>query len=150
MAYSLQAISDRMEIEDLLVRYCDAIDQQHFDDLDNVFTPDAKIDYSAMGGASGSYPEVKAFLQSALPAFVDYFHMLGNIRLKLDGDRATGRVMCFNPMGVPAPDAQPHMLFLGVYYVDQYLRTNEGWRIRERVEQRSWGHNVPEWMNTGN
>ena len=41
---SLQEISDRLEIQQLLVDYSTAIDQRRFDDLDKVFTPDAYID----------------------------------------------------------------------------------------------------------
>lgn len=149
MTLSLQQISDRLEIEDLVYRYAEAIDQQRFDELDTVFTANAFVDYSMMGGEKGSYPEVKAFLRTALPALVDYYHMVGNIRIRLDGDRATGRVMCFNPMGVPRPDGGPHMVFLGLFYLDEYLRTDAGWRISRRVEERSWGYNVPDWLNTG-
>ena len=46
MPLSLQQISDRIEIHDLLVRYSHAIDTRNFDALDQVFTPDAFIDYS--------------------------------------------------------------------------------------------------------
>jgi hypothetical protein len=35
---SLEEISDRLEIEQLLVDYSTAIDQRRFDDLDRVFT----------------------------------------------------------------------------------------------------------------
>ena len=41
---SLQEISDRLEIQQLLVDYSTAIDLGRFDDLDRVFTPDAYID----------------------------------------------------------------------------------------------------------
>ena len=41
---SLAEISDRREIQQLLVDYSTAIDQRRFDDLDKVFTPDAYID----------------------------------------------------------------------------------------------------------
>ncbi|MGA8547271.1 MAG: nuclear transport factor 2 family protein, partial [Mycobacterium sp.] len=42
-------ISDRLEIQQLLVDYSTAIDLRQFDDLDAVFTPDAYIDYTALG-----------------------------------------------------------------------------------------------------
>ena len=48
----LQEISDRIEIQDLLSRYTDAIDRRDWDALDGVFTPDAFIDYTSVGGAS--------------------------------------------------------------------------------------------------
>ena len=51
---SQQEISDRFEIQDLVFRYSDIIDQRNFDLLrSEIFTDDAFIDYTAMGGASG-------------------------------------------------------------------------------------------------
>ena len=58
--FTLQELSDRLEIDDLLSRYTFAIDERDFDALDDVFTPDATIDYTTSGGIKGSYPEVKA------------------------------------------------------------------------------------------
>ena len=40
---SLEEISDRFEIQQLMIDYSNAIDQKQFDDLDRVFTPDAYI-----------------------------------------------------------------------------------------------------------
>ena len=51
---SLAEISDRFEIQQLLIDYSTAIDQRRFDDLDHVFTPGAYIDYRAMGGIDGT------------------------------------------------------------------------------------------------
>jgi len=99
---SVQEISDRLEIQQLLVDYSTAIDQRRFDDLDNVFTKDAYIDYRALGGIDGRYPEVKEWLARVLPTFPVYAHMLGNISLRIDGDTASSRVICFNPMVLPA------------------------------------------------
>ena len=41
---SLEEISDRFEIQQLLIDYSTAIDTRRFDDLDRVFTPDAYIE----------------------------------------------------------------------------------------------------------
>ena len=46
----LKEISDRLELMDLMVRYSHAIDTRSWDELDDVFTPDAVIDYTAFGG----------------------------------------------------------------------------------------------------
>ena len=48
-----QEIADRLEIDQLLVRYVDAIDAKDWDLLDTVFTPDAHLDYSSSGGPEG-------------------------------------------------------------------------------------------------
>ncbi|NBP84793.1 MAG: hypothetical protein EBU54_06195 [Mycobacteriaceae bacterium] len=63
---NLTDIIDRLEIQQLLVDYATAIDQRRFDDLDRIFTPDAYIDYRAMGGIDGVFPEVKAWLAKVL------------------------------------------------------------------------------------
>jgi len=140
---SLTELSDRFEIVQLLIDYATAIDQRDFDALDQVFTPDAYIDYRAMGGVDGRFGEVKVWLAEALMAFPHYQHMIGNPAIKIDGDKATGRTLCFNPMEVALPDGSTQMMFLGLWYLDQFVRTPAGWRIRERVEEKSYAHNVP-------
>ena len=129
---SLEEISDRLEIQQLLVDYSTAIDRRRFDDLDAVFTPDAYIDYRAMGGIDGRYPEVKALLAEVLPNFPVYSHMLGNLSVVFDGDTASSRGICFNPMVIDAEAKQ--ILFCGLWYDDEFVRTAEGWRITSRVE----------------
>jgi ketosteroid isomerase-like protein len=146
MSYSLKELSDRQEIVDLIIDYAQAIDQQKFDALDGLFTADAFIDYTAMGGPKGSFAEVKSFLQETLPAFKEYFHLNSNIRIHLNGDTAYARVMCFNPMGIPQPDAKPHVMYLGLFYLDKYIRTKQGWRITERIEEKAWTDNVPDYV----
>ncbi|MGY4710042.1 nuclear transport factor 2 family protein [Mycolicibacterium sp. CBM1] len=128
---SLEEISDRMEIQQLLVDYSTAIDSRRFDDLDLVFTPDAHIDYTELGGIAGSYPDVKAWLADVLPNFPAYFHMLGNIDIRLNGDSATSRAILFNPMSL---GDNGQVMFCGLWYDDEFIRTPEGWRMTRRVE----------------
>ncbi|WP_179405050.1 nuclear transport factor 2 family protein [Burkholderia guangdongensis] len=143
----LQTLSDHHEIRQLVVDYSTAIDARHFDALDAVFTPDAYIDYRAMGGIDGRFPDVKAWLREVLPTFPNYQHMVGNVSIRLDGDSdnnsAHGRTICFNPMEVALPDGGTQVMFLGLWYIDRFVRTAHGWRIAERAEERCYGHNVP-------
>ncbi|MCV7434520.1 nuclear transport factor 2 family protein [Mycolicibacterium bacteremicum] len=131
---SIEEISDRLEIQQLLVAYSTAIDARRFDDLDQVFTVDAYIDYRAMGGIDGHYPEVKAWLAQVLPNFPAYAHMLGNFDVRTTGDTATARTLCFNPMVLGGDDAQ--VLFCGLWYDDEFIRTADGWRMTKRVEEK--------------
>jgi hypothetical protein len=129
-------ISDRLEIQQLIVDYSTAIDTRRFDDLDAVFTKDAYIDYTALGGIEGRYPEVKAWLAEVLPNFPMYAHMLGNFSVRIDGDTAASRTICFNPMVLPRATKEDHeqVMFCGLWYDDEFLRTAEGWRMTRRVE----------------
>ena len=81
MTLSLQQISDRLEIQDLLVDYSHAIDTRDFNALDDVFTADAHVDYSEMGGSAGSLAETKAFLEDAMKNFASFQHMVATSKV---------------------------------------------------------------------
>ncbi|MBV5242773.1 MULTISPECIES: nuclear transport factor 2 family protein [Mycolicibacterium] len=135
---TLEEISDRLEIQQLLIDYSTAIDAKRFDDLDSVFTADAYIDYRVSGGVDGRFPEVKAWLAEVLPNFPAYYHMLGNVDVRLgsDGNTATSRAICFNPMVMGGDAGQ--IYFVGIWYVDEFVRTEAGWRMSRRVEEKAF------------
>ena len=150
---SLQEISDRLEIQDLVWRYSEIIDAKDFDQLrEEIFTPDAFIDYSAFGGSKGDLESTIEFLHGAMKIFPNHQHLNANHQIKLDGndpaETATGRVMCFNPQELePRGDEDDgHIFFCGLWYVDEYVRTDAGWRIRRRVEEKSYVFNRPSFM----
>ena len=146
---SQQELSDRFEIQDLVFRYAQLIDSRDFEALRNVFTADAHVDYSAMGGSVGNLEETLDFLQAAVTAelFPNTQHLNANVQVTLDGDRASGRVMCFNPMEMAMPDGSTQTFFLGLWYLDEYRRESAGWRISRREEIKSWVFNTPDFMN---
>jgi SnoaL-like protein len=146
MTLSLQEISDRLEIQDLLYRYAELIDGKRFDELVDVFSEDAHVDYSAFGGSVGNRAETIAFLAKAMPMFPNTQHSNANVQIRVDGDRAFGRVMCFNPQEIRLPGGATQVFLLGLWYVDEYVRTGAGWRIRRRCEEKSWVFNVPDFM----
>jgi hypothetical protein len=144
---SLQEISDRMEIQDLVYRYSELIDGKQFQALrDEVFTADAHIDYSAFGGSVGDLESTIRFLEKAMPMFPHTQHLNANLQIKVDGDTATGRVMCFNPQEMELKGESYWMAF-GLWYIDEYRRTDAGWRIHRRNEEKSWVFNTPDFMN---
>ncbi|MEV0262326.1 nuclear transport factor 2 family protein [Streptomyces sp. NPDC050617] len=140
----IQEISDRMEIQELLVAYAAAIDSKDFDSLDRIFTEDAHIDYTTFGAIAGTRAEMKEFLASSMAQFAACQHLIANPEIRFDGDgdgdgdRATGRVMCLNALGFPTEDGDPQIALLGMWYIDEYIRTPAGWRISRRGQERSW------------
>ena len=148
MPLTQQEISDRFEIQDLVYRYSEIIDGKTFDDLRDVFTPDAHIDYSAFNGSVGNLEETITFLKNSIQdAFPNSQPLNSNIQIRVNGDSATGRVMCFNPMEMAMPGGESQVYFLGLWYVDEYRRTSTGWRISSRREEKSWVFNTPDFMN---
>lgn len=138
MDETLRALADRLAIDDLLTRYCRAIDTKDWDLLDTVFVPDATIDYTSSGGVRGQLPAVKAWLAEVLPRFPMSQHLVTNRDVRVDGDVATSRCYFYNPMGAPAPDGGLALFFVGGYYNDRLVRTPAGWRITERIEEQAW------------
>jgi hypothetical protein len=132
---SAEEMSDRLELQDLLIRYSEAIDRREFDELDAIFVPDAYIDYRDTGGIDGQYPQIKEWLAETLPTYFERnAHMLGLPAIKLAGDTATARTFCFNPMVLKGE--KPKVMQVGVWYDDEFVRTAAGWRISRRVEDK--------------
>ncbi len=135
---SPKEVSDRIQIDDLLIRYTVAVDTKDWSLLDTCFTPDAQLDYKSAGGLAGSYPEVRAWLEKALAPFSMTMHFISNTTLELDGERARARTCVLNPMGFPNEDGSLHLFTVGAYYVDKLVRTPDGWRIAERTEEQAF------------
>ena len=138
---SIQEISDRFELQDLTNQYCHLLDQGLFDELTQVFTDDAHIDYTSMGGIKGNPGQIVSFLKKVMPRFSNYQHMISNQQFDIADDTATGRIMCFNPMETASTTTETSVFFLGFWYIDKYIRTDKGWRICSRVEEKSYQFN---------
>jgi 3-phenylpropionate/cinnamic acid dioxygenase small subunit len=133
---TLQQVSDRLDIADLLAAYAHAVDHRRWDDLDALFTPDATIDYSDMGGISGSLAEVKEFLGDSMGNYLRTQHLIGSSRVELAGDAATAVSMCHNPMVRAGSDGREHVITCDLRYHDTLARTPGGWRITRRRTER--------------
>jgi SnoaL-like domain len=135
----LQQISDRLEINDVLVRYTRAIDTGDWDRLDTVFTPDAQIDYTESEGIVAPYAQVKPWLAEMLPAFFPKrMHTLGQVEIALDGDTAEVSAYFHNPMPMDDGHGGEKIVEFGGIYHHSMMRTPEGWRSRHLHEEVVW------------
>lgn len=134
-AMTLQQVADRIEIDDLLTRYATALDAKDWELFSTCFTPDAFIDYTAAGGVKGTLAEVRQWLAEVMAGFPMTQHLVTNRDVRVEGDSATCRSCLLNPMGLPDGDRGLVLFFDGGYYRDKMVRTAEGWRIAERIEQ---------------
>ncbi len=135
---TLAQISDRIEIDDLLTRYATAVDNRDWDLYSTCFTEDAYIDYTAAGGIKGTLAEVRAWLEKTMAIFPMSQHVVCNRDISIDGDTATCRSIFYNPMALPDPPDSQKLFIEGGYYNDRLVRTPQGWRIRERIEDSSY------------
>jgi hypothetical protein len=143
MALSQQEISDRLEIEDLLVRYCYAVDDRDWDAYRKIFTPDAVLDDTVTGGVRSGVEEHVAYLKNALSKILISQHGISTILFDVKGDDARVRVLASVPMVVDLGGGKTQVFFQGLWYRDRLVRTPEGWRISELVEEKYWTHNTP-------
>ena len=137
----LEQLADRLAITDVLTRYAWSLDAKEFDGLDDVFTPDAHIDYSSSGGAEGAFPEVKAWLASVMRHFPAYQHLVTNVDLRVDGDTATSRAEFYNPMVTTKPDGSRGIFFVGGEYDNPVKPTlmSKQMYVRYQIPVRSGG-----------
>jgi SnoaL-like domain len=144
---SLQEISDRLLIQDLLVEEAAAIDERDWDRWEAVYTPDAFVDWSGNSGAAGTPAVVRSWAEPVLSTenfpYPQYQHYCTNFRIVVRGDEATSRHLQIIPISVPAPGGGRQMAFSGIWFDDELVRTAQGWRIRARREQLTWNHNFP-------
>jgi SnoaL-like domain len=128
---------DRVAIMDVLARYTAALDTQNWDMLDDVFTPDAAIDYTTSGGEKGNFPEIKQWLATVLSTFPMTQHLIGMPAIWIDGDTATSRTDVFNPMEMEH-SGKRSLFYVGAVYEDRLVRTEHGWRISQRFERQAF------------
>lgn len=135
----LREVADRLEIDALLTRYAKAVDRRDWDLYRTVFTPDARIDYTSAGGPASGVDEMCAWLDEALAQFPATQHLVSNIDIVFAGDSATVEAMFHNPMKMPDGSAW----VTGGWYHHALVRTDEGWRSGEMVEESAYFSGMP-------
>lgn len=124
------------EIIDLTIRYAWSLDHRCFDDLDQVFAPDAAVDYGRLGVHTG-LAAIKAVNAGALARFDRTQHIVSNNQVSIDGDTATGRCYLHAQHITRLPGGEDLYTVAGTY-LDRYRRTEAGWRIAHRALRVTW------------
>jgi SnoaL-like domain len=135
----LKQLTDRVEIEELLVRYSRALDLRQFGELEGIFTPDAEFDAGGLGHPHGA-AAIREMIEGTLTGLDATQHLLGKsiVEFGADGDSAEVRTYLISQhIREAAPGPVKHY-FLGGEYADRVVRTPEGWRIAYRRLDRMW------------
>ena len=133
-------LADKLEIHELLYRYARAVDTGDRDLLRGVFVADAVLDYSDVGGPDAGRDEVVHWLVTSLSLLPMAQHLITNIEVDLDGDRATVRALFHNPMQLPGVEG---ISACGGRYHHEVVRTPDGWRSVRLREENLWFTNPP-------
>ena len=138
----LQELSDRQEIVDLITRYTRALDTSTFDSLVALFTEDAVLDYSSLGGPKDVPTVAVPWVAAGLEGFDRVQHIIGQVSIELDGDLARATAYFTNPMVSINADGSEKLFEVGGYYHHDLIRTPLGWRSRAMVDELVWHRGV--------
>lgn len=131
----LALMEDRLAISDLVAAYCRAVDRHDLAALRDVYTPGG-VDHHT--GFDGTVEEFIVFLGQALSAFDGTQHVIGNHLAEIRGDQAVAETYG-TAVHWGSPHEDPSLNWTsGFRYVDDLVRTPQGWRIRERWAVREW------------
>jgi uncharacterized protein (TIGR02246 family) len=123
------AVEDKDEIREVLAEYCFRLDDNRFEDMAALFTPDGTWD-TAFGKATGR-DNIIALVRSLASHGEKRprrAHLTTNIVIKLDGDRAT---VASNWTVVHNTPHGPGISSGGAY-ADQMVRQDGRWRFHYR------------------
>lgn len=130
MANSNDNVLERERIRDLLARYCERLDEYDIDGVARCFSNDAIADYGAgRGGEIHGREAIAARIAEGQKAFVRTHHQLGQIRVRLDGDRAesTSYQMTWHELGSGRKD------LVCLRYLDKLGKIEGDWQICYRT-----------------
>lgn len=125
-----QEFLDREAIIDTAIRYTWALDENRWDDLDDVFVADAQTFLMRTEPEVG-IDAIKQRIASSLSPLDDSQHIVSNHQVVLAGDTATHRCYLQAQHIYHGVEGSPLFIVAG-RYVDDMVRTPDGWRIKRR------------------
>lgn len=133
-----EEFGDREAIRDCLFRYCRGIDRFDAELIRSAYWPGA-MDYHT--GFEGT---VEQFIEWALPrlaAMEQNVHMLGNILIRIDGNRANAESYFWSVSVLVGEE--PRQVHLCGRYLDTLEKRGDDWRIAERIVVHDWFNDTP-------
>jgi hypothetical protein len=135
----MQELSDRVAIEEVLMRHCRGVDRMDFDLIHSCFFADAHISYEPL--IDGNREEYLAFLGSpgALGGLTRTMHFASTLLIDLAGDVAHTEL--YARAHHTGGDDHPYagaFVTTWLRYIDRLQRRAGEWRIVERYVIREW------------
>ncbi len=151
---TLQELSDRAEINDLLIAYATGVATHDAELLVALFTADAVLDYYGHEPIVGS-EQIRLLFSGGLAHQPRPEHASGpidarlvstpvvtNVAIDLRGDRAHAESYALAIHAGPRGDRRL-VLVRGTRNSDELVRTADGWRIAKRVHELKWSFETP-------
>ena len=133
-------LAARRDIADAAARYMRGLDRLEPELQRSAFHDDAVVDCGLM---KGSADEFVAFAQGFLADMNATHHLLGQSRIAVDGDGATGEWYFQAWHSVSSEDGGVRDLFISGRYLDTYACRDGEWRIVNRMLVTDWVKDDP-------
>jgi len=149
--YSPEKIADRMQIQDVMYRWCRAVDRLDYDGIRAVFHPDA---VDRHGPFNGDVDGLVAWIRERHAKIPFSMHQISNILIEFARDDVAlvetyVRTVQRYPAdakanlaqlsgGAAGSDGRAADLFTCSRYVDKFERRNGEWRIAQRNLIQDW------------
>ncbi len=132
----LQALLDKDEIRDVILRFARGLDRHDWDLVRSCFHDDAVDDHGAFAGAADAYVD---WVREALPSLAEVtMHTVLNTLIELDGDVAHTESYTVGYHRYTREDGTRWDWTAGGRYVDRFERRAGAWRIASRVLTWEW------------
>jgi ketosteroid isomerase-like protein len=137
---TVEQLLDRQEIEDVLVSYARGADRGDADLIAAAYHDDALEDHG--GVFVGTANDYVALLRKMLPAAPIMSHLVTNILIELDGDRAYTECyfLTFSRRDA-GEDGYDNLTMARV--IDRFERRGGAWKIAHRRLAWEWSHEMP-------
>ncbi len=132
----LEELAAKQEITEVCFRYGIALDNRDWKTLSTCFTEDAQAFYLSMP-ACHSYAEIEERVRTALEPLDATQHLIANVTAEVNGDEAT--CICYlQAQHVKTGTSGGDNFTIAGKYLDKFVRTDGGWRIKDRRLEAMW------------
>jgi len=131
----LEAVHEIMNLES---QYAFAADTRQVDLYLDLFTEDGVIDLRPYGERIEGREAIRRFREASPEKVASSVHYLHNPHIVVDGNRARGRFYWLAALHWVATD---EAVWSSGYYQDEFVRTEEGWKIKEK--RMTWFFRTP-------
>ena len=145
----LAIMAAKSAIADVINSYCHIIDRRRWEDMGRCFHPDATYSY---GFIDGDWQNFVTIARAVINPLRMSHHKVGNMLIRVDGDRADAetyftayhRVPADSPVDAPLPGTGvEYDIIIAGRYIDRFERRGGDWRIVHRTGVSDWRQDSP-------
>lgn len=138
----ITALSDQLEMQQVLIRYAHALDARDWELLGSCFTEDATTDYGEIAGINDGRDAIVTTCRDFLSGLDASHHLIGSVAIESRGDEGTAVCYLQAQHVFRGADGGDNLLHGGIYR-DRLVRTAEGWKIAHRRLELVWQDGNP-------